>query len=127
MSALFSLMLIAVSHVQTPQPVRPFPDVPKTHWAYSAVTELHDKGILKGYPGKYDRSTPQAAFQSLLKAINNDDKAIIQELTTPQLLENWRIKIEDYASDTQKRTLALKLAIATWKQWARSSKFSGDV
>ncbi|HLJ57418.1 MAG TPA: S-layer homology domain-containing protein [Chthonomonadaceae bacterium] len=27
-----------------------FPDVPKSHWAYAAVTELKAKGILLGYP-----------------------------------------------------------------------------
>jgi S-layer homology domain len=66
MSTLLSLMLVGLSLGQTPQPVQPFPDVPKTQRAYAAVTELHEKGILKGYPGQYDRSTPHAAFQSLL-------------------------------------------------------------
>ncbi len=34
-----------------PKPaVTPFPDVPRTHWAYQAVTELHERGILLGYP-----------------------------------------------------------------------------
>ena len=27
-----------------------FPDVPKTHWAYEAVTDLKARGILVGYP-----------------------------------------------------------------------------
>src|SRR5690242_8009975 len=35
-----------------------FVDVPKSHWAYQAVTELKRKGILLGYP------SPQAAKQS---------------------------------------------------------------
>ena len=29
-----------------------FPDVPKSHWAYQAVTELAQKGILQGYPAE---------------------------------------------------------------------------
>ncbi len=42
-----------------------FPDVPKTHWAYQAVTELAQKGILQGYPaekrtGKLTLTTPKA-------------------------------------------------------------------
>jgi len=73
-----SLILVGLSFGQTPQPVRPFPDVPKTHWAYSAVTELHERGILRGYPSAYDRSTPHAALQSLIKAINNGDEARIR-------------------------------------------------
>ncbi|MEN3014511.1 MAG: S-layer homology domain-containing protein, partial [bacterium] len=28
----------------------PFPDVPDTHWASSAVQQLKAKGILEGYP-----------------------------------------------------------------------------
>ncbi len=32
------------------QATEPFPDVPKTHWAYEAVTDLKAKGILIGYP-----------------------------------------------------------------------------
>jgi len=33
-------------------PIRttPFPDVPKTHWAYDAVEQLRQLGILRGYP-----------------------------------------------------------------------------
>src|SRR3954451_13936446 len=35
-----------------PAPVRstPFPDVPKDHWAYDAVEQLRQAGILRGYP-----------------------------------------------------------------------------
>lgn len=28
----------------------PFPDVPKTHWAYEAVELMRKLGILRGYP-----------------------------------------------------------------------------
>ncbi len=34
----------------------PFPDVPPWHWAYDAITKLHDEGIMEGYP------TPPAAL-----------------------------------------------------------------
>jgi hypothetical protein len=143
MSTLLSLMLVGVSLGQTPQPVQPFPDVPKTHWAYSAVTELHEKGILKGSsyvsmtwllpstvtelhekgilkgcPGKYDRSTPHAAFQSLLQAINNGDKASIRKLMSSQLLESLHIS----SLDSQKRMAALKQASFSWK--VRAANFS---
>lgn len=52
MSTLVSLILVGLSLSQTPHTVQPFPDVPRNHWAYSAVTELHEKGILQGYPGQ---------------------------------------------------------------------------
>jgi len=28
----------------------PFPDVPPWHWAYDAVTRIHDAGLVQGYP-----------------------------------------------------------------------------
>ncbi len=35
-------------------PVKPFPDVPPTHWASRAVQILQQKGLMLGYPdGKY--------------------------------------------------------------------------
>ena len=38
--------------VRDPAPVRttPFPDVPRDHWAYDAVEQLRQRGILRGYP-----------------------------------------------------------------------------
>jgi hypothetical protein len=38
----------------------PFPDVPKTHWAYSAVESLREKGILRGYPAEAPKHAPFA-------------------------------------------------------------------
>ena len=29
-----------------------FPDVPKNHWAYQAVTDLAQRGIVQGYPAE---------------------------------------------------------------------------
>lgn len=37
------------------QAAAPFKDVPDTHWAYQAVTDLQSKGILIGYPDGYFR------------------------------------------------------------------------
>jgi len=34
----------------------PFPDVPKTHWAYNAVAELKRKGVLVGYPAPIENT-----------------------------------------------------------------------
>jgi len=116
MFSLFPLILAGMSLSQTSQPVQPFPDVPKTHWAYAAVTDLHERGILKGYPGPYDRSTPYTALQSLIKAINNDDKAKIRELTTSQALENWLIL--HFSTDARQRKEALKQGSLRWKLWA---------
>ncbi|MCB1033981.1 MAG: S-layer homology domain-containing protein, partial [Acidobacteria bacterium] len=31
----------------------PFTDVPRTHWAYSAIQRAVDAGVLEGYDGKF--------------------------------------------------------------------------
>ena len=43
--------------IRDPAPVRdtPFPDVPRDHWAFDAVEQLRQRGIVRGYP-------PQATF-----------------------------------------------------------------
>lgn len=47
---LFSLASGVCSAQAPTRPIVPFPDVPKDHWAYQAVMELQQKGILVGYP-----------------------------------------------------------------------------
>jgi hypothetical protein len=60
-SILLSLTLLAVCGAGTTcaaqpapsdPPVRstPFPDVPRNHWAFDAVEQLRQRGILRGYP-----------------------------------------------------------------------------
>ena len=50
-------------------PVRttPFPDVPKGHWAYDAVEQLRQLGILRGYPGGVFEPAPARARASAKK------------------------------------------------------------
>ncbi len=45
-----------------PVPVRgaPFPDVPPSHWAYPAVEELRQRGIMRGYPPEAAATVPNA-------------------------------------------------------------------
>ena len=43
-------LLLVSPTIAMAQDLAGFPDVPKTHWAYEAVTELKQKGILIGYP-----------------------------------------------------------------------------
>lgn len=45
--------LTGIGYVVSPdQRIDRFPDVPATHWAYRAVTELKQKDILVGYPAE---------------------------------------------------------------------------
>ena len=41
--------------VATAQDAKLFQDVPQSHWAYEAVSDLQTKGILLGYPDGYFR------------------------------------------------------------------------
>lgn len=54
LAILFALPCSVVNAQNTPatttQQVAPFSDVPPDHWAYNAVNELHQLGILIGYP-----------------------------------------------------------------------------
>ena len=48
------LVLAAPAWAADTAPVRttPFPDVPRSHWAFAAVEELRERGILRGYPAE---------------------------------------------------------------------------
>ena len=73
------LMGIGVgAKAQTEAPVPPFVDVPKDHWAYQAVENLRQKGILRGYPdtnyrGKrtITRFETAVALDRVLRAVQN--------------------------------------------------------
>lgn len=126
MFTLISLLLVGVALGRTPQSVQPFPDVPKNHWAYAAVTELHEKGILQGYPGAYDRSTPYAALHSLVKAIRNGDEAMIRELTAPRWQKIW---LNSSAADKKAshEQIAMIQQTISYKSWpARAARYSRE-
>jgi hypothetical protein len=50
MSVLFAVSLMLPATLPAQQTSEGFSDVPKTHWAYEAVTDLKQRGILIGYP-----------------------------------------------------------------------------
>jgi ankyrin repeat protein len=52
------------------QETKGFPDVPQTHWAYQAVLELKQKGILLGYPAVSARHPFDNALFDAIKARN---------------------------------------------------------
>jgi len=123
MSTLFSLMLVGMSLGQVPPPVQPFRDVPKTHWAYAAVTDLRERGILKGYPGYYGRSTPYAALQSLVEAIQNDDDAMVHALTSSEWREDWIERLKKRYPDAREREGWMR---EFSENWLHSEPYSGQ-
>jgi hypothetical protein len=52
MSRLFAGMVLALcaAPVWAQAQGAPFSDVPRTHWAYDAVEEMRQRGIVRGYP-----------------------------------------------------------------------------
>ena len=52
-----------------------FTDVPETHWAYKAIDELSDKGIITGYEDgtfKPDEYITRAEVAALIARINKE-------------------------------------------------------
>lgn len=49
-----------------PRRTTPFPDVPRNHWAFSAVEELRERGIVRGYPpGEFTTPIEQRRASSI--------------------------------------------------------------
>lgn len=58
-----------------------FPDVPKDHWAYKAVVQLKQKGILKGYPADAAEEKQNPLNTALIEAIKrNQTQKVLQLL-----------------------------------------------
>ena len=55
LGASLSVLAISMTSPSQAQDAKLFQDVPQSHWAYEAVTELQNKGILLGYPDGYFR------------------------------------------------------------------------
>ena len=56
--SLLSVISLARSGAATAQECIPFPDVPKDHWAYAAVTRLKCQRIVKGSPEAQQAQRP---------------------------------------------------------------------
>ncbi len=82
----FKFLSIAISIILIPSLLSAsmiFEDVPKNHWAYDAVAELADRGIIEGFEGKASRNykgdkalTRYEFAQALLKAIQKIEAEI---------------------------------------------------
>jgi hypothetical protein len=107
----FVLLLFAVPG--SPQSVRSCPDIPKNHWAYQAVRELYNTGILAGDPGLYDADTPEYAWKSLLRAMQRGDEPTLRRLTTQEgYAALFRVAIP---TSLNKRREVYRRRFHTWK------------
>jgi hypothetical protein len=61
---LFAMPALAQDRIADPAPIRqtPFPDVPRSHWAFDAVEKMRTTGIMRGYPpsGKFNAPSSTA-------------------------------------------------------------------
>lgn len=73
--ALFSCVA-ALASAQTPSSPVPA-DVPKGHWAYDAIRNLYEAGILRGYPGGAFRGSAPISRNELAVSLNG----LMQERT----------------------------------------------
>ncbi len=55
LGASLSVLAISMAAPSQAQNAKLFQDVPQSHWAYDAVTDLQNRGILLGYPDGYFR------------------------------------------------------------------------
>jgi len=113
------LSVTALFPIVFAQTTQPFPDVPKNHWAYSAVMDLKQKGILLGYPESdaqekshklsYNLSSPLNAWRSLLLAMRRRDEEGVKYITSETFFDTADV---DFNHEWQ-----LNYGITTRKQW----------
>ncbi|HLK57780.1 MAG TPA: S-layer homology domain-containing protein [Chthonomonadaceae bacterium] len=131
------LTLIGAVPAANAQPTEPFPDVPKDHWAYQAVMELKQKGILIGYPdgtfngagarGKqptkptYDLSSPEATWHFLLLAMRNRDEHSIHYVMTKEFIDSdkadWQRLFHPSVKTLKERLGYYQKREKEWSKW----------
>lgn len=97
-----------VRGAESTSPAEMFPDVPENHWAYAYIKDLHDKGIIEGYPdGNFngDRSMSRYEFAAMLdRALQKGVKlssAIVKEFK-PELGRIYVERISGKDNDRHK-------------------------
>ncbi|MBR2069087.1 MAG: S-layer homology domain-containing protein [Candidatus Gastranaerophilales bacterium] len=92
LSNLFTLLIMlslaaapALANYELEQGPSSYPDLPKNHWAYEAVTFLTDKKVVVGYPDGYyrpDQKVTRGEFSTMvIKALG------LYEKETPQIFQ----------------------------------------
>ena len=109
-----------VSVVNPGYAANPFSDVPRNHWAYTAVEQLAAKGILEGYPNdifKGNRAMTryeiaQMVARMMVIGIRGDDAREIEKLIaefTPELVA-LGVKVKSF----DRRVKTLEKSIGSW-------------
>ena len=92
----------------------PFADVPRDHWAYDAVAELADEGVIEGYgDGTYrgeNEITRYEMAQMVAKAMAKEDQANAQQKA---LIDRLAAEFSAELSNLGVRAATLKTASTT--------------
>lgn len=85
-----------------------FSDIRSSHWAYKAVKELADMGLIKGFPlsGKFRGGKPLSRYEmaflvkQVIDHLNSENQQILMTMTadTMQIVETL---IKEYSDDIQ--------------------------
>lgn len=89
-----------------------FPDVPKDHWAYKAVVQLKQKGILKGYPADAAEEKQNPLNTALIEAIKRNQTQKVLQLLRAGADANAQDKPKHY--DGYKLPSGKELLPARW-------------
>ncbi len=120
-----------------------FSDVPKNHWAYEAIKELSERGIIEGFDGKVskmykgNRSLTRYEFaQALVKTIHKleaeigvsrpngiiDDSVINDTLSKSKLKESDIILLKKLIDEFKKELADINLRVAELEQKQRNAE-----
>lgn len=106
MAALFATAAFTVSAAN------PFADVDTSSWAYQAVSQLSDQGVVEGYPdgtfkgdknvSRYELAQIIARLMAKEDSLNDSQKAAVQKLSTEYAddLQNLGVRVKELEKKT---------------------------
>ena len=97
-------MINSLTGVQAiaPDTTTMFPDVPQNHWAYEAVKEMADRGLIEGYPnGTFggDRAMTRYEFAQIVYRALQTGAAVDGKLVSEFKPELERIRVDTVSQD----------------------------
>ena len=107
-----------------------FTDVPKDHWAYQAVRDLHRRGIVIGYPAAarrtipsenamYAQGTPKDTWTSFVRAMKNGDETAMERLISQECFTSNSASTFKFKAAAPDLTSRLKVYSRRAKEWGK--------
>ena len=120
---LAALFTASVSGTTLAASTNPFDDVPKGHWAYSAINQLVKDGVIGGYSnGTFNGDKPVTRYEMAVivgKAMSNSNKAAVEKATAEDraALEKLETEFSTELKDLGVRVEKLEKYAAGFKWW----------